>query len=113
MTTIKVTSKTLMVNLEFPIEVGQVKLDAICQAYISQNPDTGELEGDFDFMDYSNVTYMGMPIGAYDGMKKLKAFHSELGINLDSLINDEYHSVMTDGFQKVFVSTFDKKLFRI
>jgi hypothetical protein len=113
MTTIKVTSKTLMVNLEFPIEVGQVKLNAICQAFISQDQDTGELDGDFDFMDYSDVTYMGMSISNHGGLKKLKAFHSELGINLDSLIRDEYNKVMTDGFQKVFVSTIDKKLFRI
>jgi hypothetical protein len=113
MTTIKVTSKTLLVNLEFPIEVGQVKLNAVCQAFINQNQDTGELEGDFDFMDYNDVTYMGMPISGYDGVKKLKAFHSELGINLDSLISDEYQKVMTYEFQKVFVSTFDKKLFKM
>jgi len=113
MITIKVTSKTLMVNLEFPIEVGQVKLNAICQAFISQNQDTGELEGDFEFIDYNNITYMGMPISGCDGMKKLKTFHSELGINLESLISDEFDKVMTDDFQKVFIMTFDKKLFKI
>jgi hypothetical protein len=116
MTRIKVTSKTLMVNLEFPIEVGQVKLNAVCQAFISKSDETGELEGDFEFIDYNNITYMGMPISAYDGMNgmiKLKAFHSELGINLDSLISDEFDKVMTDEFQKVFISTIDKKLFTL
>ena len=111
MVRIKVTSKTLMVNLEFPIEVGQVKLNAVCQGFISQNDETGELEGDFDFIDYNDITYMGMSIGGYDGMIKLKTFHSELGINLDSLIGDEFNKVMTDEFQKVFISTIDKKLF--
>ena len=110
---IKVTSKTLMVNLEFSIEVGQVKLNAVCQAFISQNDETGELDGDFEFIDYNNITYMGMSISAYDGMKKLKTFHSELGINLDTLISDEFNKVMTDEFQKVFISTIDKKLFQL
>jgi predicted oxidoreductase len=113
MVKIKVTSKTLMVNLEFPIEVGQVKLDAVCQAFISQDQDTGELDGDFDFIDYNNVTYMGMSISDYGGVKKLKAFHNELGINLDALINNEYNKVMTSDFQKVFISTIDKKLFSL
>ena len=110
---IKVTSKTLMVNLEFPIEVGQVKLNAVCQAYIDQNYESGELEGNFEFMDYSDTTYMGMKIDGYEGVKKLKTFHKELGIDLDVLINKEFNKVMTDEFQKVFISTIDKKLFQL
>ena len=110
---IKVTSKTLMVNLEFPIEVGQVKLNAVCQAYIYQDPESGELEGNFEFMDYSDTTYMGMKIDGYEGVKKLKTFHKELGINLDVLIDKEFSKVMTDEFQKVFISTIDKKLFQL
>jgi len=113
MTTIKITHKTLMVNLEFPIEVGQVKLNAECQSFISQNNDTGELEGDFVFLDYGKVTYMGMPIDGYNGMKKLKTFHKELGIDLDALIDNEYNKVITSDFQKIFISTFDKGLFKI
>ena len=113
MTKIKVTSKTLMVNLEFPIEVGQVKLNAVCQAFIHRDRESGELEGDFEFIDYNDITYMGMPIENYDGMKKLKAFHSELGINLDSLLNGEFDKIMTDEFQKVFISTIDKELFKL
>jgi hypothetical protein len=113
MTRIKVTQKTLMVNLEFPIEVGQVKLDAVCQAFISQDEDTGELEGDFDFMDYSNITYMGMHVDDYKGILKLKEFHKDLGIDLEKLIDDEFDKVMTKEFQQVFISTIDKKLFTL
>jgi len=108
---IKVTSKTLMVNLEFPIEVGQVKLNAVCQAFISQSDETGELEGDFEFIDQDKITYMDMPIKGYDAWKKLKEFHLEFGVNLQKLIDVEFDKVMTDEFQKVFISTIDKKLF--
>jgi hypothetical protein len=108
---IKVTSKSLMVDLEFPIEVGQVKLNAVCQAYINQNYESGELEGNFEFMDYSDTTYMDMKIDGYEGMRKLKAFHKELGIDLDVLIDKEFSKVMTEEFQKAFISTIDKKLF--
>jgi hypothetical protein len=111
MTRIKVTQKTLLVNLEFPIEVGQVKLTAVCQAFISLSKETGELEGDFDFMDYNDITYMGMPIDGYKGMSKLKEFHQDLGIDLEKLIYNEYKEVMTEEFQQVFISTFDRKLF--
>jgi hypothetical protein len=113
MVKIKVTQKTLMVNLEFPIEVGQVKLTAVCQAFISQDKDTGELEGDFDFMDYNDITYMGMPVDGYKGIVKLKEFHKDLGIDLEKLIYDEYKGVMTEEFQQVFISTIDRRLFTL
>ena len=31
---VKVTQKTLMMSLEFPLEVGQVKMDAECQVFV-------------------------------------------------------------------------------
>jgi len=109
---VKITHKTLMVNLEFPIEVGQVKLNAISQAFIYKNKESGELEGDFDFSDYNNITYMGMPVDGFTGMTKLKTFHKELGINLDILINKEFDKVISDEFQACFIHQFDVNDFR-
>jgi hypothetical protein len=110
---IKVTSKTLMVNLEFPIEVGQVKLDAVCQAFIYKDKESNEFTGDFEFADQLNETYMGMPIDGFKAWTKLKEHHLEFGINLQKLINDEFDKVITDGFQKAFINTIDKKLFEL
>jgi hypothetical protein len=104
---VKITHKSLMVNLEFPLEVGQVKMNAECQAFIYKDRKSGELDGDFEFMDYKNTTYMGMPIDGYGGMQKLKAFHTELGIDLSKLINDEFDKVITEEFQKDFIKQFN------
>ena len=104
---VKITHKTLMVNLEFPLEVGQVKMKAEAQVFIYKDRESGELTGDFDFSDYKNTTYMGMPIDGYKGMQKLREFHNELGIDLQKLISDEYDKIITKEFQKDFVSQFD------
>jgi hypothetical protein len=112
MTRIKVTQKTLMVNLEFPIEVGQVKLTAECQVFISKE-DSGELDADFNLLDYNNITYMGMPVDGYKGWQKIKDFHSELGIDLQQLVHNEYDKVIDKEFQKVFLTQFEDRLFNL
>lgn len=109
---VKITHKTLMVNIEFPLEVGQVKMNAECQAFIYKDRESGKLIGDFEFMDYKDTTYMGMPIDGYGGMQKLKAFHTELGIDLQKLINEEFDKVITEEFQANFISQFDIKDFQ-
>jgi len=110
---VKITNKMLMVNFEFPITVGQVKLNAICQAYIYKSSKSNELAGDFEFMDQENETYMDMPIKGYDAWKKLKEFHTEFGVDLQKLINDEFDKVVTEDFQREFLSEFDVKNFEI
>jgi len=103
----------MIVDFQFPIVVGQVKLDAIGQAYVSRDSKSGEVVGDFEFMDQENETYMDMPIKGYDAWKKLKAFHTEFGVDLDKLIADEFYKVVTPDFQREFLSEFDVKNFEI
>lgn len=110
---VKVTSKMMMVNFEFPIVVGQVKLNAIGQAYVYKSSKTGEIAGDFEFMDQECETYMDMPINGYDAWKKLKQFHSEFGVDLQKLIHNEFDKVVTEDFQREFLSQFDVKNFEI
>ena len=110
---VKITNKLLMVNFEFPIEVGQVKLDAIGQVYVYKSSTSNQLAGDFEFMDQDNETYMGMPIKGYEAWKKLKTFHLEFGVDLQKLINDEFDKVVTEDFQKEFLKQFDVKNFEI
>jgi len=110
---VKITNKMMMVNFEFPITVGQVKLNAIGQAYVYKSSKSGEITGDFEFMDQENETYMDMPIKGYDAWKKLKEFHLEFGVDLQKLIGDEFDKVVTDEFQKQFLSQFDVRNFEI
>ena len=108
---VKITNKMMMVNFEFPITVGQVKLNAIGQAYVQQKWKSTELAGDFEFMDQENKTYMDMPIKGYDAWKKLKEFHTEFGVDLQKLIDDEFDKVVNEDFKKEFLSQFDVKNF--
>jgi len=108
---VKVTNKMMMVNFEFPITVGQVSLNAIGQAYVHKDRESGLIEGDFEFMDQNNETYMGMSIKGYDAWKKLKTFHLEFGVDLAKLIADEFDKVVNEDFQKEFLSGFDVKNF--
>jgi len=110
---VKITNKMMMVNFQFPIVVGQVKLDAIGQAYVSKHSETGLIIADFEFMDQENETYMDMPIKGYDAWKKLKEFHLEFGVDLQKLIADEFDKVVTPDFEREFLSQFDVKSFEI
>jgi hypothetical protein len=82
----KVTSKTILVGIAVPVEVGQIKLDNIYQLSIYRGKGGNGLLYDIDDVDYQNVTYMGMEIDGYKGFAKLKEFHKELGIDLSDLI---------------------------
>ena len=110
---VKITAKMMTVNFQFPIVVGQVKLDAIGQAYVYASDSTGKIAGDFEFMDQENETYMDMPIKGYNAWKKLREFHTEFGVDLQKLIHDEFDKVVTEEFQQEFLSQFDVKNFEL
>ena len=110
---VTITNKMMMVNFQFPITVGQVKLDAIGQAYVYASDKSGQIAADFEFMDQDNETYMDMPIKGYEAWRKLKEFHAEFGVDLQKLIGDEFDKVVTDKFQQEFLSQFDVKNFEI
>jgi len=107
---VTITHKTLMVTFEFPIVVGQVKTNALAQAYVGRDSKSGEITGDFEFMDQENITYMDMPVRGYDAWKKLKEFHLEFGVDLQKLIDDQFDKVVTDDFKKEFLKQFDSNI---
>ena len=91
----KITHKTLMVNVEFPIEVGQLKTTAIAQLFVTKD-DKGKNEAGVEFIDMGEITYMGMTIEGYTNWKKFKDFHKEMGLDFDKLLDNEFDKVMTD-----------------
>ena len=110
---IKITNKMMMVDFEFPITIGQVKLVATAQAYVSKHSETGLIIADFEFTDQHEETYMDMPIKGYDAWKKLKEFHLEFGVDLHKLIANEFDKVVSEDFKKEFLSQFNVKDFEI
>ena len=110
---VKITNKMMMVDFEFPNTVGQVKLVATAQAYVSKHSETGLIIADFEFTDQHEETYMDMPVKGYGAWKKLKDFHLEFGVDLQKLVADEFDKVVSEDFQKHFLSQFNVKDFEI
>ena len=106
-----ITNRMLMVDFEFPIVVGQVKIIAIGQAHVYKGDESGKIEADFDFIDYGETTYMGMVIEGYKGVEKLKEMHKGFGIDLGDLIDKEFDKVVTDEFKTEFLKQFDVRMF--
>lgn len=87
----KITGKTLMISVENEISVGNhgaIEATVINQVCLYDH--NGEVQTDIDFIDIVNVKFLGMPIEeGYKSFNKFKAQMSELGIDVDSLIDEE------------------------
>lgn len=94
-TEIRVLSKTLMVQLGVPVEVGPIKLTNVFQVSIYHSSSNG-IEFDIDDYDYQDITYMGMKVDSdYKSFNKFKDFHKEMGIDLVKLITDESARILS------------------
>ncbi len=95
----KITAKTLMVQFEHNIQVGHnnaIEATLLHQAFIFKNKD-GNIDLDLDFMDVTNVKFMGMPIeDGYKGFKKFKETMMTMGIDVDKLIDGKAAELITD-----------------
>ena len=83
----KVTSKTLMVNIENDITLanGMIKLIVEHQACLYESKDGG-VGIDFDILDYKNIEFMGMPV---TDLKIFKTHLSGLGVNFNEMLDEE------------------------
>lgn len=94
----RITTKTLHVILEHDVTIGNGSIEATLQhmAFISEGKD-GKIEVDLDFSDIPNVKFMGMPVtGGYEGYRKFKKTMSELGIDIDKLMDETASKLITD-----------------
>ena len=105
MKNLQITSKVLMVYVEFPIEVGQLKANALAQLYISNSNDGGRV-CDVEFIDQNDITYMGVEIDGYQNWKKFCEFHKGMGIDFSDLLNKEFDKVWTKEFTDEFIKDF-------
>ena len=102
MKNLKISQKLLMVTVEFPIEVGQLKTTAMAQLHIFTNKD-GSRGCDVDFIDHEDTTYMDVKIDGYNNWKKFCEFHKEMGIDFQNLLHTEFDKVWTDEFTAEFI----------
>jgi len=94
MTEIKLTSKRLYLDYEFPVQVGELKATLTAMVMVAKQDD-GTKTYDCDFMDVTNMSYMDVAIEGYDNWRKFKVFHSEMGIDFDIALDKEFAKVMT------------------
>jgi len=97
-----ITSKMLMVTVEFPIAVGQLKTTAQAQLHIYLNKE-GSRGCDVEFVDQDDTTYMGVEIGGYSNWRKFCEFHKGMGIDFENLLQKEFDKVWTKEFTAEFI----------
>lgn len=93
----KIRSKTLFVNVEDTIKVGNndaIEVTVQHQIIAFEKTDGG-VGVDIDFTDIVDVKFLGMPVeGGYSGYKKFKAQMLELGIDVDKLIDEKIDGII-------------------
>lgn len=96
----KITSKTLMLNIEHNVQVGHngaIEATLTHQVFIFRNEKTQNIECDFDFADVTNVKFMGMSIEeGYKGLGKFKTHMLEMGIDVSKIFDEKVKQLITD-----------------
>jgi hypothetical protein len=101
----KITNKTLMVNFETEVKLGNndaIELTLQHIAFISENKD-GSVSVDLDLgVDYSDVKFLGIEVeqGFY-AFKDFKATLSKLGIDFDKLISEKEKELANSGIEEI------------
>jgi hypothetical protein len=92
---ITITSKCLHLTASFPIEIGELRLIAEAMIFVNKNKE-GHNVAEVDFADICDITYMGIPIDAYEGWRKFTKFHKEMGIDFSTAIDNKFREVLND-----------------
>ena len=105
-----ITSKVLMATIENNIEVANGTITAKClhMVHLYERKD-GDVDVDVELMDIVDVVYMGMPIGGTrDEYKKFISHFNEMGIDMDSMLDEACVGVVSneeiEALKKQFLS---------
>jgi arginyl-tRNA synthetase len=101
----KITNKTLMVNFETEVKLGNndaIELTLQHIAFISEKKD-GSVSVDLDLgVDYSDVKFLGIEVEqGYYSFKEFKATLSKLGIDFDKLISEKEQELANSGIEEI------------
>jgi hypothetical protein len=99
MMVMKNVRKMLFVNVENDIVCGDGSFKA---TVIHQIVVTGENKDaiccDVEFLDIENITFMGMPIKGYDEYRKFKAKMSDMGIDVEEMVDEACVGIISSEF---------------
>ena len=82
----KVTHKCLMVNLEIPVKVGG--LECTVEFQVCRDLGTDDID-EIEFVDITNISYLGVPLKGHDNWNRFQKFHMEYGIDWNQAIEGE------------------------
>jgi hypothetical protein len=110
----KITNKTLMVNFETEVKLGNndaIELTLQHIAFIGENKD-GSVSVDLDLgVDYSNVKFLGIEIEqGFSSFQEFKSTLSKLGIDLNELLNKKERELANSGLEDQLKLMFRNKI---
>lgn len=110
----KITSKTLLVNFETEVKLGNndaIEMTLVHQAYISESTDGG-IDVDIELsMDVKNVKFLGIEIDpGYRAYQEWKSQLLNLGINVDTLVNEKEKELANSGLENKLKLMFKDKI---
>ena len=90
-----IQSKTLFVKVTEPIQIGELKLTIEAQVWVVIKDNGVMVIDDIEETDYTDITYMNIPIDGYDNWKKFREFHKGMGIDFEKLICSKFDEIFT------------------
>ena len=100
----KVVNQILFVNVQNDIVCG----DGSFKATVEHQLVVGEAGKDLEFVDIVNITFMGMPIEGYKAYNQFKDKMSDMGIDVDKMVDDACVGLIPDSFIKECEAKFAK-----
>jgi len=92
----KVTEQVLFINIEHNIVCG----DGSFKATVEHQIVVGEKGTDVEFMGTDNITFMGMPINGYKAYQQFKEKMSDMGIDIEEMVDEACVGLIPNSFIK-------------
>jgi hypothetical protein len=90
----RVVNQTLFVSVQNDIVCG----DGSFKATVEHQVIVGKEGVDVDFVDIVNITFMGMPIEGYKAYQQFKNKMSDMGIDIEQMVDDACVGIISDSF---------------
>jgi hypothetical protein len=87
-----------MINVQFEEQVTVGGLTATLQGQSWIYP--GEPNPDIEFIDITDISFMGMEIKGYDAFIKFKSKMSEIGVDVDEILEKKFNELITEEFKE-------------
>jgi len=96
----KIKGTNLMVSVEHDIKIGNndaIEATVVHQIHLFETEEEDNIEVEIDFGDIFNIKFLGIPIEeGYTAYRKFKSQMLELGIDVQTLIDEECVGILSN-----------------